>query len=42
MLILNVLGEHIAENYIAAKEDEWQRYRANVSEWEIQEYLYRY
>ena len=41
-LILEVLGKHISENYIAAKEAEWQRYRANVSEWEIQEYLYRY
>jgi len=40
--ILDVLGEHIAENYIAAKEEEWQKYRAHVSEWEIQEYLYRY
>ena len=41
-LVLNVLGRHIAESYIAAKEAEWQKYRANVSEWEIQEYLYRY
>lgn len=41
-LILQVLGEHIAKNYIAAKENEWQKYRAHVSEWEIQEYLYRY
>ena len=40
--ILEVLGKHISENYIAAKEAEWQRYRANVSEWELQEYLYRY
>lgn len=40
--ISEVLGEHIAGNYIAAKENEWQRYRAHVSEWEIQEYLYRY
>lgn len=40
--IAEVLGAHIAENYIAAKENEWQRYRAHVSEWEIQEYLYRY
>ena len=32
----------IAEKYIEAKEAEWQRYRASVSEWEIQEYLYRY
>lgn len=41
-LILQVLGGHIAKNYIAAKENEWQKYRAHVSEWEIQEYLYRY
>ena len=41
-LILEVLGKHISDNYIAAKEAEWQKYRTNVSEWEIQEYLYRY
>ena len=40
--ILDVLGEHVSYNYIAAKENEWQKYRAHVSEWEIQEYLYRY
>lgn len=40
--ILEVLGEHIAKSYIEAKESEWQKYRAHVSEWEIQEYLYRY
>ncbi len=40
--ILDVLGEHVAENYIAAKEQEWRQYSTRVSEWEIQEYLYRY
>ena len=40
--ILDVLGEHVAEKYIAAKEKEWQQYRAYVSQWEIGEYLYRY
>ena len=40
--ILDVLGKHIAENYISAKESEWQRYRAYVSEWETREYLSRY
>ena len=40
--ILDVLGEHVSYNYIAAKENEWQKYLAHVSEWEIQEYLYRY
>ncbi len=40
--ILDVLGKHVAATYIAAKEQEWQQYRAHVSEWEIQQYLYRY
>jgi glutamine synthetase len=40
--ILDVLGEHVAQNYIAAKEQEWRQYSTRVSEWEIQEYLYRY
>ncbi|MBO4980999.1 MAG: type I glutamate--ammonia ligase [Lachnospiraceae bacterium] len=40
--ICGVLGEHIAEKYIAAKKEEWQQYRSQVSEWEIAEYLYQY
>ena len=40
--ICDVLGKHIAEKYIAAKKEEWFQYRAQVSEWEIGEYLYRY
>lgn len=40
--ICDVLGKHIAERYIAAKKEEWFQYRAQVSEWEIGEYLYRY
>ena len=41
-VILDVLGKDIAEKYIAAKKDEFQRYRSQVSAWEINEYLYRY
>ena len=40
--ICEVLGKHIAEQYIAAKKEEWHQYRSQVSEWELQEYLYRY
>ena len=40
--IRQVLGEHIAEKYIAAKWEEWNRYHPQVSQWEIQEYLYKY
>lgn len=40
--IKQVLGEHVAEKYVEAKRKEWQRYREQVSEWEIQEYLYKF
>lgn len=40
--IQEVLGEHIAQNYIKAKKEEWHRYRAQVTDWEIQEYLYKF
>lgn len=40
--ICDVLGEHIAKRYIAAKWEEWNRYHPQVSQWEIQEYLYKY
>ncbi len=40
--ICEVLGEHITEKYIDAKTKEWEQYRSQISEWEIQEYLYKY
>lgn len=40
--IRQVLGDHVAQHYIAAKWEEWNRYRPQVSQWEIQEYLYKY
>ena len=36
-----VLGEHIFGKYIEAKKTEWANYCEQVSEWEIQEYLYK-
>ena len=36
-----VLGEHITEKYIEAKQAEWADYRAQVSAWEIEKYLYK-
>ena len=39
--IRNVLGEHVSEKYIEAKYKEWENYRVQVTEWEIEEYLYR-
>lgn len=39
--VRNVLGEHVSEKYIEAKYKEWENYRIQVTEWEIEEYLYR-
>ena len=39
--IRTVLGEHVSEKYIEAKYKEWENYRVQVTEWEIEEYLYR-
>jgi glutamine synthetase len=39
--VKNVLGEHVAGKYAEAKEAEWQRYREQVSAWELEEYLYK-
>lgn len=40
--IKNVLGEHVASNYIKAKKAEWLSYRSQVTEWEINQYLIRH
>lgn len=36
-----VLGEHVHAKYLAAKRSEWNRFREQVTEWEIDEYLYK-
>lgn len=41
-LVKAVLGEHIFEKYIEAKELEWQEYKTRVSHWEIENYLAKY
>lgn len=40
--IQEVLGGHVSEKYIEAKKKEWDRYRAQVTDWEINEYLYKF
>jgi len=40
--VRQVLGPHIFEHFVAAKEQEWQDYIAQVHEWEIERYLARY
>lgn len=41
-LIREVLGDHTYTKYIAAKKDEWYRYRSRVTDWEIGEYLNKF
>ena len=40
--IRKTLGDHVANNYIGAKKEEWDKYRSQVTDWEINEYLYRF
>ena len=40
--ILHVLGEHVASQYIAGKEAEWEEYRTRVSSWERDKYIINY
>jgi glutamine synthetase len=40
--IKNVMGSHISRKYIDAKKAEWDQYRTQVSQWELDQYLYRF
>jgi len=37
-----VLGHHVYTRYLKAKEAEWKKFRAEVTDWEVQEYLYKF
>jgi glutamine synthetase len=41
-LVRDVLGEHVFQHFVAAKEQEWQEYTAQVHAWEVDRYLGRY
>jgi glutamine synthetase len=40
-IIQNILGKHISEHYIMAKQLEWSQYCEQVTNWEVDNYLYR-
>jgi glutamine synthetase len=40
-LIQEVIGDHIASRYIEAKQKEWESYCSEVTDWELNEYLYK-
>jgi len=37
-----VLGEHITCKYLEAKKQEWSTFREKVTDWEVEEYLFKY
>lgn len=39
--IQKVLGGHVSEKYAKAKRAEWNEYRAQVTNWEVEHYLYK-
>lgn len=39
--IREVLGDHVFSKYVEAKRAEWNDYRLQVTQWEIDEYLYK-
>ena len=39
--IMETLGEHISKKFLKAKKAEWANYQAQVTEWELNEYLYK-
>ncbi|MEN8375372.1 MAG: type I glutamate--ammonia ligase [Gemmatimonadota bacterium] len=38
-VVKGVLGEHVLEHFVAAKEQEWEDYITQVHDWEIERYL---
>ncbi len=41
-LVMDVLGEHVAQHYLAGKRREWEEYCTRVSAWELERYLVTY
>ncbi|GAA0672206.1 type I glutamate--ammonia ligase [Natronoarchaeum mannanilyticum] len=41
-VIQDALGEHVSEKFIQAKQSEYDEYKAEVSEWEIDSYLEKF
>lgn len=42
LFVQELLGKHIYTKYLEAKSAEWKKFRAEVTDWEVEEYLYKY
>ena len=40
-LVRSVLGDHVFSKYISTKRDEWDEYRAQITPWEVDKYLFK-
>ncbi|MGI8847165.1 MAG: glutamine synthetase family protein [Candidatus Dormibacteria bacterium] len=40
-IVRDTLGDHLAERFLEAKQLEWREYRAQVTPWELEQYLER-
>jgi len=38
-LLKEVLGEHIFNNFLYVKRYEWEKYRMQITQWELEKYL---
>ena len=38
-VICEALGEHVLEHFVDAKQAEWDEYRTQVTQWELDRYL---
>jgi glutamine synthetase len=38
-VIRDALGDHVFSHYVEAKRSEWDEYRTQVSDWEVERYL---
>ncbi|MGO4027194.1 type I glutamate--ammonia ligase, partial [Staphylococcus pseudintermedius] len=41
-IVKDALGEHIYNQFINSKSIEWDYYRTQVSEWEVEQYMKQY
>jgi glutamine synthetase len=41
-LVMDTLGEHVANAFLTSKRAEWAAYQAHVSDWERESYIIAY
>ena len=39
--VQGVLGSYVSQKYIEAKQKEWDEYKTQITNWEVEKYLYK-